>query len=303
MKSNRMFGILCILLEKERVTAKELANYFEVSVRTIHRDLLDLSSAGFPITSQQGIGGGVSLLPNFRYSKTALNKEDMNFILAGIQGFASIDDSTKIKTLLAKLRFNQGDKMLLENDIIIDFTSWNHNSMIVEKIKTIRIAIANHQLLEMEYYGGSGYFHRRVEPYKLIFKQENWYLFGYCKYKEDFRVFKVTRMTNLHTNDETFVDRKDYTIPLLQNDFANESGTSITVRMDKSLEFLAVDFFRLEDMTRADNDIFVTFQTENPQWVFSTFAGFGDKAEVIAPDSLREEMKLFLQRAQKLYKT
>lgn len=303
MKSNRMFGILCILLEKEKITAKELADYFEVSVRTIHRDLLDLSSAGFPVTSQQGIGGGVSLLPDFRYSKTALNKEDMNVILAGIQGFASIDDSAKIKTLLAKLRFNQSDKMLLENDIIIDFTSWNHNSRIIEKIKSIRIAIANYQLLEMEYYGGSGCYHREIEPYKLIFKQENWYLFGYCKYKEDFRIFKVSRMAGLHISDETFTEREDYTIPPLQSDFANESGISITVRMDKSLEFLAVDFFGLENMTRVDNDIFVIFQTERTEWVISTFAGFGNKAEIIAPDSVRDEMKSFLQQAQKMYKT
>lgn len=303
MKSNRMFGILCILLEKEKITAKELADYFEVSVRTIHRDLLDLSSAGFPVTSQQGIGGGVSLLPDFRYSKTALNKEDMNVILAGIQGFASIDDSAKIKTLLAKLRFNQSDKMLLENDIIIDFTSWNHNSRIIEKIKSIRIAIANYQLLEMEYYGGSGCYHREIEPYKLIFKQENWYLFGYCKYKEDFRIFKVSRMADLHISDETFTEREDYTIPPLQSDFANESGISITVRMDKSLEFLAVDFFGLENMTWVDNDIFVIFQTERTEWVISTFAGFGNKAEIIAPDSVRDEMKSFLQQAQKMYKT
>lgn len=303
MKSNRMFGILCILLEKEKVTAKELADYFEVSVRTIHRDLLDLSSAGFPVTSQQGIGGGVSLMPDFRYSKTALNKEDMNVILAGIQGFASIDDSAKIKTLLAKLRFNQGAKMLLENDIIIDFTSWNHNSKIIENIKIIRIAIANHQLLEMEYYSSSGNYHRQIEPYKLIFKQENWYLFGYCKYKEDFRVFKVSRMTDLHINDETFSEREDYIIPPLQSDFANESGTNITVRMDKSLDFLAVDFFGLESMTRTGDDIFVTFQTKHTEWVISTFASFGNKAEIIAPDSLRDEMKSFLQQSQKLYET
>lgn len=301
MKSNRMFGILCILLEKEKVTAKELAEYFEVSVRTIHRDLLDLSSAGFPVKSQQGIGGGISLLPDFRYSKTALNKEDMNMILTGIQSFSSIDDSAKVKTLLAKLRFNQGDNMLLENDIIIDFTSWNHNSSMVEKIKCIRVAIANHRLLEMDYYGGSGFYHRQIEPCKIIFKQENWYLHGYCRYKEDFRIFKIGRMTDLHMCDETFTEREDYTLPTLQSDFANESGTSITVRMDKSLEFLAVDFFGLENMTKTDRGILVTFQTQHTGWVISTFAGFGDKAEIIAPDYLREEMNLFLQQAQKLY--
>ncbi|MBE7719897.1 helix-turn-helix transcriptional regulator [Lacrimispora indolis] len=303
MKSNRMFGILCILLEKEKVTAKELADYFEVSVRTIHRDLLDISSAGFPVVSRQGIGGGVSLLPDFKYSKTALNKEDMSAILAGIQGLASIDDSAKIKTLLAKLRFSHEDKMLLEHDIIIDFTSWNHNSTITEKIRTIRTAIAGHRLLEMEYYGGSGYHPRVIEPYKLIFKQENWYLFGYCKYKEDFRIFKVNRMTSLHLSEETFDEREDYTIPPLKSDFSNDGGMAVTVRMDKSLEFLAVDFFGTENIRKENNDIFVSFQTERPDWVVSTFAGFGSRAEIISPDTLRDEMKIFLREAQKQYET
>ena len=303
MKSNRMFGILCILLEKEKVTSKELADYFEVSVRTIHRDLLDLSSAGFPVISQQGIGGGVSLLPDFKYSKAALTKEDMSVIIAGIQGLAGIDDSGKIKILLAKLRFGHDSNLLLENDIIIDFTSWNHNSTIIGKIKTIRAAIAGHKLLEMEYYSGRGYCTRSVEPYKLIFKQENWYLFGYCKYREDFRMFKVNRITRLHISEETFDFREDYTIPTLQSDFSNDRGVSVTARMDKTLEFLAIDFFGTEKMKKVNDDIFVSFQTERPEWVISTFAGFGSRAEIISPDNLREEMKLFLKQAQKQYET
>ena len=208
MKSNRMFGILAVLLEKEKVTAKELAAYFEVSTRTIHRDLLDLASAGFPVASSQGVGGGISLLPEFRYNKTALNRDDRSLILAAIQSFASLDDSAKVKTLLAKLRLSQDDQMLLENDIIIDFTSWNHNSTIIEKIKTIRLAIAGRFLLEMEYYSGSGYRHRTAEPYKLIFKEENWYLLAYCRYKDAFRLFKLNRMTDLKATREHFVERK-----------------------------------------------------------------------------------------------
>ena len=301
MKSNRMFGILAVLLEKEKVTAKELAAYFEVSTRTIHRDLLDLASAGFPVASSQGVGGGISLLPEFRYNKTALNHDDRSLILAAIQSFASLDDSAKVKTLLAKLRLSQDDQMLLENDIIIDFTSWNHNSTIIEKIKTIRLAIAGRFLLEMEYYSGSGYRHRTAEPYKLIFKEENWYLLAYCRYKDAFRLFKLNRMTDLKVTREHFVEREDYEIPALRSDFANEDGCLVKVRMDKSLEFLAVDFFDSENITRDGDDLLGTFQTERTEWVISTFASFGDKAEILSPDSLRQEMKLFLSQAKKRY--
>lgn len=303
MKSNRMFGILCILLENEKTTVKELAEYFEVSSRTIHRDLLDLSSEGFPVVTKQGIGGGVSLLPNFKYSKSALNKEDMDIILAGIQGFASIDDSTKIKTLLAKLRLGQEDKLLLENDIIIDFTSWNHKSTIVEKIKIIRSAIATRHMIQIEYYSGSnGYSKRIIEPYKLIFKQEYWYLFGYCTKRQEFRMFKINRISTLEICRETYEERTNLEIPVMQSDFSNDRGILVTVRMDKSFEFLAIDFFGQENIKEIGNNLYISFQTEHIQWVISTFASLGDKAEIIEPETLRKEMKDFLKHAENQYK-
>ncbi len=97
-------------------------------------------------------------------------------------------------------------------------------------------------MLEMEYYSGSGYRHRTAEPYKLIFNEENWYLLAYCRYKDAFRLFKLNRMTDLKATREHFVEREDYEIPALRSDFANEGGCLVKVRMDKSLEFLAVDF-------------------------------------------------------------
>lgn len=301
MKSNRMFGILSILLDRKQVTAKELAEYFEVSVRTIHRDLLDLSSAGFPITTQQGIGGGISLMPNFKYNKSVLNKDDMDIILAGIQGLSSIDDSAKIKTLLAKLRFSNSNKMLLENDIVIDFSSWNHNSTIIDKIRRIRVAIANHKLLNLKYYSSNGYRERIVEPYKLLFKQESWYLLAYCHYRNDFRIFKVERITDLQITKETFEEREDYETPLLKSDFSNSQGIGITVRMDKFLEFLALDFFGEENIKKTTDNLYITFHSEYPSWVITTFASLGEKAEIISPDSLRTELKDFLKNALSQY--
>lgn len=303
MKSNRMFGILCKLLENEKITAKELAGYFEVSVRTIHRDLLDLSTAGFPVVTQQGVGGGVFLLNNFKYNKAAFNKEEVNLILAGLNSLITIDDSAKIKTLLAKLRLNNDNKMLLENDIVIDFTTWNDNSTLIEKIKKIRKAIAAKVLLEMGYYSGTGYSQKLVEPYKLIFKKENWYLFGFCQKRNDFRVYKLNRIVEMNLTDIHFEER-DYEIPELKSDFIHTAGQVITVRMDISLEFVAIDFFGIENIHRDNNrNIVVTFQTENIEWVMGVFAEFGEKAEILSPNSIRNKMKNFLEQAIKQYET
>jgi len=304
MKTNRMFGILCKLLENEKTTAKELSDYFEVSVRTIHRDLLDLSSAGFPVVTQQGIGGGVYLLDNFRYSKTALNKNEMSLIFAGLNSLTAIEDSVNIKTLLAKLQLNNGNKMLLENDIVVDFSAWNNNSGLIEKIKSIRKAIAINVLVEIKYYGGAGSSQRTIEPYKLIFKKENWYLSGFCRKSNGFRIFKLNRMVEMILTDIHFEERLDYVIPELKEDFTNAVGETVTVRMDNSLEFLAIDFFGIKN-THKDNDgnIVVTFETKNIEWVFGVFSQFGQKAEIISPKPMREQMKKFLEQAIKQYET
>jgi len=299
-----MFGILCKLLENKKTTAKELSDYFEVSVRTIHRDLLDLSSAGFPVVTQQGVGGGVYLLDNFRYNKTALNKDEMSLIFAGLNSLTSIEDNINIKTLLAKLRLNNDNKMLLENDIVIDFAAWNYNSELIGKIKTIRKAIATKVLLEMMYYGGNGYSQRAIEPYKLIFKKENWYLSGFCRKSNAFRVFKLNRIVEIRLANIHFEERLDYEIPELKEDFVNAAGERITVRMDTSLEFLAIDFFGIENTHKdSDGNIIASFETENVEWVLGVFTQFGEKAEIISPESMRERMKNFLEQAIKQYET
>ena len=304
MKSNRMFGILCKLLEAKKITAKELAEYFEVSIRTIHRDLLDLSSAGFPVVTQQGIGGGVSLLDNFRYNKSALNKDELNLIFTGLNSFTTIDDSAKIKTLLAKLRLNSDNTMLLENDIVIDFAAWNYNSALIEKIKSIRKAIATRILVEMRYYSSSGYSERMVEPYKLIFKQQYWYLFGFCKKHNDFRIYKLSQVVEMKLTDIHFEERQNYEIPELTADFVNSSGQVITVRMDITYEFFAIDFFGMENIHKDDSgNIFVTFQTEDINWAISVFSQFGENAEIISPDYVRKMMKDFFKQAIKQYET
>jgi len=303
MKSNRMFGILCQLLDKEKVTAAELADYFEVSARTIHRDLLDLSSAGFPIVTKQGIDGGISLMSNFRYSKAALNKEELNMIFAGINSLTSINDSAKIKTLLAKLRLNSDEKLLLENDVVIDFTSWNYNSGLIEKIRIIRSAIASKTLLEIKYYSISGYSEKIIAPYKLVFKTDNWYLFGFCTKSNDYRVYKLNRMTELILSDKHFVERTDYIIPDLKNDFVSNEGVTVTAHMDASFEFLAIDLFGIENISKDENDnLTLSFQTENIEWVIQVFANLGDRAEIISPDYLRNQMVSFLQNALQRYK-
>ena len=85
MKIDRLIGILSILLQEEKTTAPELAERFEVSRRTINRDIEDLCKAGIPIKTAQGTGGGISIMDGYRMDRTILSSKDMQMILAGLR--------------------------------------------------------------------------------------------------------------------------------------------------------------------------------------------------------------------------
>ena len=165
----------------------------------------------------------------------------------------------------------------------------------------LRKAIAGHFIVEMGYCSPSGTVTRRVEPYKLIFKQETWYLLAFCLLRQEFRMFRLSRITDLEVSDSVFDERSDYEIPSMESHFVNGGGQAVTVKMDRSLEFLAIDFFGRENLVYREKDIVVTFLTGRPEWVLSTFSGFGNKAEILAPDSLRQEMKQYLEQMAALY--
>ena len=180
------------------------------------------------------------------------------------------------------------------------FSSFNL-SIIVEVCFAVKIKTGTNISLSIFINSSNGYRERIVEPYKLLFKQESWYLLAYCHYRKSFRIFKVERISDLQITKETFEEREGYETPLLKSDFSNSQGIEITVRMDKSLEFLAIDFFGEENIIKNADNLYITFHSEYPSWVITTFASLGEKAEIISPNSLRTEVKDFLKNALKQY--
>ena len=152
--------------------------------------------------------------------------------------------------------------------------------------------------------GEPGMNHKGLVTFDRKTKKDSFYLYkAYCHYRNDFRIFKIERITDLQITTETFEERKDYEAPLLKSEFSNSQGIEITVRMDKSLEFLAIDFFGEENIIKTADSLYITFYSEYPSWVITTFASLGDKAEIVSPDSLRSEIKNFLKNTISQYET
>ena len=208
MKIDRLIGILSILLQKDTVTAPFLAEHFEVSRRTVNRDIEDLCKAGIPIVTRQGTGGGISIMADYRMDRTLLTTREMQDILAGLRSLDSINGTNRYGQLMEKLSAGSSDFLSGGQSVLIDLSSW-YKDALAPRIELIRSAIDNCLQLEFLYYSPSGESIRTVEPYYLIFHWSSWYVWAWCRKREDFRLFKLNRMDALKITDNAFTRQAD----------------------------------------------------------------------------------------------
>ncbi|MBR4777345.1 MAG: YafY family transcriptional regulator, partial [Lachnospiraceae bacterium] len=203
MKIDRLIGILSILLQKEMVTAPELAEQFEVSRRTINRDIESLCKAGIPIKTSQGAGGGISIMNGYRMDRTILTSRDMQMIMAGLRSLDSVAGSSYYGQLMEKIQAGSSELVSGKESILIDLSSW-YKTTLAPKISMIQDAIETRHLLEFKYFAPSGESNRTIEPYYIVFKWTSWYVYGWCLTRKDYRLFKLNRMDNVLMSDKGF---------------------------------------------------------------------------------------------------
>ena len=300
MKENRYFQMVYLLLEKGSMTAPELADYFEVSVRTIYRDIDILSSAGIPVYATRGKGGGISIQDNFVLKKSILSEQEQTQILMALQGIRIVEDEYT-RTLLSKLSsvFQKQNVNWLE----IDFSSWTKSGAGKDNFQILQSAIFKSKIVAFHYYSGKGEVIKRVvEPLKLVFKSTDWYLYGYCSTRNDFRFFKLTRIRNLEITNDEYVRSIPEQIFVEEEKFEMET-VKVMLLFDKSMSFRVYDKFDDEVTENQDGSLLVETVMPNNELLISHILSWGDKVEVISPQNIR--IKVF-ERAKKIcekYKT
>ncbi len=205
MKLDRMIGILSILLQREKVTAPYLAEKFEVSRRTINRDIEALCMAGIPLVTEQGKNGGISIMENYKIDKTLLSMSDMQAILAGLRSLDSVSGTNRYAQLMEKLSVGASNLLSGDSHILIDLSAW-HKESLSPKIELLHSAILSAKTVRFSYFAPKGESLRIIEPYHLIFQWSSWYVWGWCTERQDFRLFKLNRMTSLQM-DASFEKR------------------------------------------------------------------------------------------------
>ena len=300
MKTDRLIGILSILLQEEKTTAPELAERFEVSRRTINRDIEDLCRAGIPIRTVQGSGGGISIMDGYRMDRTILTSRDMQMILAGLRSLDSVSGSRYYSQLMEKLQSGSSAYIGGRDSILIDLSSWNKSSL-APKIEMIQNAIENRSLLEFRYYAASGESSRTIEPYYLVFKWSNWYVWGWCTSREDFRLFKLNRMDNVEETDCRFTCR-NVPVPDLSNDKVFPGGIRVKALFAPDMKWRLIEEYGPKCFTEAvDGRLLLTADFSDMDNLVSWILTFGAKAEVLEPVEVRDRFRHMAEALAKSY--
>ena len=207
MKNNRLFKILYYVLEKGKVTANELAEKYEVSIRTIYRDIDVLSSSGIPIYATQGKGGGIEIADDFVLKKSFLSENEQEQILIALKGL-ELTNKEYDNELLTKLTALFKTKNT--NWIEVDFTNWQRSKSYDELFKDIKSAIINKNIVHFIYFSSNKKeTSRKVKPIRLLFKGWDWYMYAFCLSRNDFRYFKLSRIKEFEILPNTFEDDFD----------------------------------------------------------------------------------------------
>lgn len=300
MQESRLFKIIYHLLNKGTSTAPELAQKFEVSVRTIYRDIDALSSAGIPIYATQGKGGGITISEDFVLDKSFLSAKEKEQVLMALQGLIAAQEN-RAGELLSKLEslFQTPNTNWIE----VDFSNWGKGNEDSDVFDSIKNAIFEKNIVLFQYFGGRiELTERRVAPLKLVFKSMGWYLYAFCLLRNDYRFFKLTRIKNLLVLHEEYP--KDITIPLAVTKHTEVENTiAVTLKFQKDMAFRVYDEFA-EDVTEdEDGNLYVhTFLPDNDM-LYSYLFSFTDSVEVIEPESVRTRLEVKLLKMQKKYNT
>lgn len=294
MKENRYFQMIYLLLEKGTMTAPELSRHFEVSVRTIYRDIDILSSAGIPIYATRGKGGGITIQDNFILKKSMLSEQEQAQILMALQGLR-ITDNENTAMLLSKLNsvFHKQNINWLE----IDFSSWTKTGAGKKNFDKLKSAILESKIVSFDYCGGNGENnHRIVEPLKILFKSSDWYVYGYCTMRKDYRSFKLTRIRNLVVTTQSYTRSIPDQVFTEEEKFEMET-IQVSLLYDSSMKYHVYEKFPEEVVQHPDGRLLVQTLMPHNELLYRYVLSCGDKVEVLSPESVRS---LIIERAKKI---
>lgn len=299
MQESRLFRIVYYLLENGKATAPELAQKFEVSIRTIYRDIDAISSAGIPIYAAQGKGGGISILSDYTLEKSFLSEQEREQILMALQGIMATIGKTSDE-LLTKL--SGLFQMKYTKWIEVDFSDWVQGKPQQNTFDLIKNAIFQKKVISFCYFNSKGNNSKRnARPICLVFKSKDWYLYAFCLLRNDYRFFKLTRIRQVEMLSDTFT--QDFTPIKIEKQIHIEKTITVKLKFDRRIAFRVYDEFTDNITEDTQGNLYVQVNLPDNEILYSYLLSFAEYVEVLEPQCIRKQIKKRLQKMQEKYIT
>ena len=297
MQINRLFEMLHMMLNKKNITAKELSEYFEVSVRTVYRDIETLASAGIPVYSLRGKNGGIRLLEGYTLNKSLISQDEQNEIMYALQSLKAVNYPESEETLKKlSLIFNKSS----DNWIEVDFSRYGSDDNVL--FENIKQAILKKLIIRFTYFNSRGEkSYRAADPLKILFKEKAWYLFAYCHNKKDIRQFKINRIKELILTEEHFdKSMEDFEI---NDEKEAVKRVKVIVEIDKSQAYRVYDEFSEENINKMkDGNFEVIMENPESEWVYGYLLSFGEYLKVKEPERIKKNLFEKIEKMRENYK-
>lgn len=299
MKMERLLSIIMLLLDKQVISANTLANTFEVSKRTIYRDIDTLIYAGFPIISYPGINGGFGLLDHFKLHSFTFSDQEKQEIRSALHMQEQLLPQQNACT-----HIDQKLQLITDSPITphrMTFTSATLHHPAIEKetnkkLQQLYAALHNHQKTRINYIDANGNVSQRIMyPLEFILQNGSWYVKGYCEVRSDIRLFKITRIRHIEVLKIPFTDC------VLDHEAINVHQKEVQLSFTKQLLGKLYDFFLDEQMEVKENYVIVTFHYEQTQSIIPFLMMFGNQVNVIYPEALKRQHIQAIHDLQNLY--
>lgn len=296
MRDSRLFRILYYVLEKGKVTANELSEKFEVSVRTIYRDIDVISSAGIPIYATQGKGGGIEIADDFVLKKSLLSEKEQEQILVALKGLEGINKQYE-NELLTKL--SAFFKIKNTNWIEVDFTNWQRGNEYDELFNDIKSAIINKNIISFTYFSSNEKeTSREAKPIRLLFKGWDWYVYTFCLLRNEFRYFKLSRIRDLKILDENFEESFEDVVLIKKMEY--KDTVHVKLKFDRKVAFRVYD--EMGDIKEdEEGNLYAEIELPNDYNLYNYIFSFGESVEVLEPKEIRNKIRDMINKMSRIY--
>lgn len=294
MKIDRLLGITIFLLNREKVSTRTLVDKFEVSKRTIQRDIETLNMSGIPIVSTYGVGGGYEILDSFKMERQVACNSDYSFILIALKGLSTAYDNPKIDAALEKI-LSVPDKNAMQSSIFLDFGVLREGANTNEQINILERSISEKIAVSFNYTNAEGdTSYRVVEPIALTYKWYSWYVFGFCTVKNDYRLFKLVRVNKLSSTGKPFLKEHENSNILLSRQELYDTRKYIDIKLfcKAEIKIQSMEYLKGIVGKEYDNGDFISHLhvPESEHLWFSTLLSLGNKAIVLEPQVLKQRL-------------